>query len=279
MDGLLEAAARTEIQVEVPLQPAWTTKEVDIFRGLDVKDRNSSLGPGQAKCWLGHLNLLHEMLLQEWATVLVMEDDVDWDLAIKYQLSMVAPMIRQVTNSSDTTGQWSPYGNEWDLLWLGHCGELTPKTGTVLTQFDETLPTSPLYRETYGDYTYFPPQLRLVHRSRWPLCTYAYAVTALGARKIYQRAVGGLDRIITTELRQWCEAGVLRCVTVNPELFHHHKEAGRPSSEIARQEGWDDLAAPEKIAYTANIRYSARCNARSDTLVTCQSEYPTDGVD
>jgi hypothetical protein len=244
---------------------------VDLFRGINSTGRKGGLGPGQARCWLGHLNVLHEILVHKWSTVLVMEDDADWDIAVKQQLIMVAPMIRQVLNSSNTIGGGSPYGDQWDLLWLGHCGELTPATG-VLSELDETLPNSPLYREAYGDYTYFSPQLRLVHRSQSPVCTYAYAVTASAAMRIYQLAIGGLDSIITIELREWCAAGILRCVTVNPELFHHHKKAGERSSEIAAIEGWDDMAAPEHVGYTANIRYSARCNSMSRSLVACKSE-------
>ncbi len=101
---------------------------------------------------------------------------------------------------------------------------------------------------------------------------YAYAVTVEGALKMYQEMVGGARDIITVYLRAWCESGLLRCVTVFPELFHHHKKAGEIASEIAVQEGWDDLAAPVAHGYTANIRYSARCNSKSLSAVQCQEE-------
>ena len=255
-------------------QPEWSSYEVDVFRGVNASRGKSHLGPGQARCWLGHLNVLHEILVSKWATALIMEDDADWDIAIKEQVAMVEPMIRQITNSTDDThGQKSPYGNAWDLLWLGHCGDLLPLPGSqVLSAIDETLPESPLYREVYGDHSFHPPHLRMVYSSRSPVCTYAYAVTAEAALRIYQLAAGRRERIITIDLRNWCRNGTLRCVTVNPELFHHHKQAGEPSSEIAVVEGWKERASRAPVGYTANIKYSARCNSGSKAITACQRD-------
>jgi len=269
----MEAAEFTNINVQLVQQPVWTAYEVDVFRGINVTREKTRMGRGQARCWLGHLNVLHEMLVSKWATALIVEDDADWDIAIKHQLAVVAPMIRNITNATDSArGQESPYGNAWDLLWLGHCGDLPPlPRSRVLSAIDETLPESPLYRKVYGDHIYHPPHLRMVYSSRSPICTYAYAVTAEAALKIYQRAAGRRERIITIDLRNWCRDGTLRCVTVYPELFHHHKKAGEPSSEIAVVEGWEDLAATAPVGYTANIRYSARCNSGSETLTACQT--------
>lgn len=197
-----------------------------------------------------------------------MEDDVDWDIAIKHQLSLIAPMIQEVTNASGSINQ-SPYGDGWDLLWLGHCGEATPDFGPVAARIDQSLPESPIYR-LQDDYIYFPPQLRLVHGTNAPICTYAYALTYHGALTIYQMAHGGRPNVITGDLYRYCKKRLLRCVSVNPELFHHHKKAGELNSEIAIVEGWKDGARPPNVTFTANIKHSARCNSKTKMLVTCQ---------
>ncbi|OBT68977.1 hypothetical protein VE03_01418 [Pseudogymnoascus sp. 23342-1-I1] len=234
LEGIQEAAKFTKLGIEVPYQPDWSDEEVDNFRGFEIKGRNTEIGRGQTKCWLGHLNVLHEIINQQWTTALIMEDDADWDIAIKEQMSLIAPLIREVTMTKDAGG--SPYGDSWDLLWLGHCGDAFP--AQIKTAFiDWTLPVSPLYRENDGKYTRFPTQLRMVYKSDGPICTYAYAVTAHAASRIYKLSAKGKDRLITTELREWCQGGVLRCITVNPELFHHHKQVGQVSSEIAVVEG------------------------------------------
>ncbi|KAI0876044.1 hypothetical protein GGS24DRAFT_514581 [Hypoxylon argillaceum] len=269
LDGLIEAANRTGIDVEVPAQPKWTTREVDIFRRVALAPNSevpSKKGRGLAQCWLGHLNVIREILIRGWSTSLIMEDDVDWDIMIKRQLAFVAPMIKKVTISADP----APYGSGWDLMWLGHCGEATPASGRVLSQIDESLPESPIYRRYDGSYSYFPPQLRIVHHTYAPICTYAYALTYNGASTIYQLALGGKEHTITAGLYDYCKNGHLRCVSVNPELFHHHKKAGVSTSQIAVVEGWDTMAKAGDITYTANIRHSARCNSRSKDLVTCQ---------
>ncbi|KAH8888940.1 hypothetical protein GQ53DRAFT_870612 [Thozetella sp. PMI_491] len=272
-DGLYEAADRTGLEIITPFQPEWTDPEVDSFRKVGVEDHKFQMGPGQARCWLGHLNAFREIIANGWSTALVMEDDNDWDIMIKEQMSLVAPMIRQLSNDSNL-GSRSPYGDSWDLLWLGHCGDVKPTAGSdpLVSRMDETLPDSPLYRQMYGDYTYYPPQLRLAHWTIRPGCTYAYAITSAAAQAIYQTGQEGMNEIVTVELRWWCTKGGLKCITVTPELFHHHKKAGEVASEIAVLEGWSELAAPPKVGYTANIKYSARCNSQSKTLVSCQQE-------
>ncbi|KAE8342740.1 hypothetical protein BDV24DRAFT_150316 [Aspergillus arachidicola] len=270
LDGLLKAAKYTHVDLEVPLQPPWSDDEVDVFRGKGVPGRAGHIGRGQARCWLGHLNIWREMIAQNWATVLVMEDDADWDVAVKQQLLRVSPLIRQVSGDKGQV-DWSPYGKAWDLLWLGHCGDYIPESPASL--MDETLPESSLYRENDGRLTNFPSHLRMVHKSVAPICTYAYALTMPAASKLYELSRQGIDRIITDYLREWCQSGTLRCLTVNPEVFHHHKQAGEVSSDIAVVEGWDDLAAKAKSDYTANIRFSARCSSNAGRPVACQNEF------
>ncbi|KAI3247015.1 CAZyme family GT25 [Penicillium roqueforti] len=265
LHGLVEATEFTNLYIDVPSQPVWTDTEVDEFRGYRVHGRHGELGPGQARCWLGHLNIWRQMLLQKWSTALIMEDDADWDITIKQQLLRVAPLIQEVTGATDWS---SPYGNSWDLLWLGHCGDYIP---LQLASFvDETLPGSPMYRENDGRFTEFPHQQRMVHMSVGPICTYAYALTASAASKLYQLSSSGMDKLITTHLREWCQEGFLKCVTVNPELFHHHKQAGEISSEIGVVEGWENRSA---VDFTPNIRYSARCSSKKKRPAACQLEF------
>ena len=202
-----------------------------------------------------------------------MEDDVDWDIAIKDQLSLVAPLIRQITNSTDDRDLW-PYGQQWDLLWLGHCGDLIPQDeNEILAIEDRTLPPTSTYRENYGEYVDFPRFTRMIYMSVTPVCTFAYGVTAASATKIIQLISVGGETSITNKLRILCQQSKLRCVTVNPELFHHHKSAGQLSSDIASIEGWKDADIPAGRDFTANIRYSARCNSRSSQLVSCRNEF------
>lgn len=128
----------------------------------------------------------------------------------------------------------------------------------MIDLYDKTLPKTSLYRENAGDYISLTaePQRRMGHISDGPLCTYGYAITKTAASKIVKYARNGMTEVITTDLRHWCQAEFLLCVTVNPELFHHHKKGGAVASEIAVVEGWAELAAPPPLDFTANIQYS-----------------------
>ena len=51
---------------------------------------------------------------------MVMEDNVDWDVMIKAQMTEVARGTRYMQKAPDSVH--SPYGDHWDLLVTGHCG-------------------------------------------------------------------------------------------------------------------------------------------------------------
>ncbi len=71
-----------------------------------------------------------------------------------------------------------------------------------------------------------PQYTRLVHRSRFPLCTFAYAVTRASAHRLLtelaakESAREGSHAYDITILRA-CISDGMRCLSVNPELFHH----------------------------------------------------------
>jgi hypothetical protein len=100
---------------------------------------------------------------QKLTTALILEDDVDWDLRIKFRMTDVARaarlLVHPVTNTPDeyldqkhprpkadqsytdfnladhTTHEPvdSPYGDlsRWDLFWLGNCGSRFPDASDV----------------------------------------------------------------------------------------------------------------------------------------------------
>jgi hypothetical protein len=72
--------------------------QIDIFTpskpSQQVIDGFLDLGPekaakpdrGSTLAWLGHLEVLQNMVASGSATALILEDDVDWDIAIKSQM-------------------------------------------------------------------------------------------------------------------------------------------------------------------------------------------------
>lgn len=133
-DGLLFAANITELDISIPEQPLWTDEDVSQLRGEGV----STMSRGSALAWLGHLNALRAFLDSEYSTVLIIEDDVDWDIRLRtMQIPVAAAAFRALTSNYNADGldHQNYWGNasSWDVckfqsiprdfnkgVWLNH---------------------------------------------------------------------------------------------------------------------------------------------------------------
>jgi hypothetical protein len=128
------------------------------------------------------------MIEDDVATAFIMEDDGDWDLRLKDQLTQFAVASRALGqhvarssayadparssqkpmqeshvqfdfNNLPRTEQpkHSPYGDHWDLLWFGHCASRFPnrerdstQTGRVVLQSDPSVVQMQQYSRGFG---------------------------------------------------------------------------------------------------------------------------------
>ncbi|KAK8216258.1 hypothetical protein IWZ01DRAFT_196567 [Phyllosticta capitalensis] len=273
-DGMAAAAELTGLAIEYPTQPLWNESDLHAFVENSKGDSPSG---GAAKAWLGHLYTLRQAA--NFSSALILEDDMDWDVAIKTQAVEVAKAIWRLSSPHPVLQQFGrvgqaeedekinwPYGREWDVLWLGHCGSAVPEDQNIIIKYnDTTLPpvTQSAVQEKGLRFVYGPIGS--------PVCSFAYAVTQRGAQRILKKATG--DSVaFDVWLHFACERGVLRCFAVNPELFHQHEMAGAHDSLINGQ----DAGHPVEFEKTNNIWHSARCNVGSNTTVpiSCPKQYP-----
>lgn len=144
--------------------------------------------------------------------------------------------------------QSSPYGDDWDVIWPGHCGEiLQPATNEkvrttsatssthYIIQDDKTVPMVRGQPWANG-LDIYPPHTRVVHSivSNAPSCTFAYAVSARGAQKILDAIPAGqlgtsplpFDRILgnlcTSSINASSSDPAFKCISVQPMLFIRH---------------------------------------------------------
>ncbi|KAI5197304.1 hypothetical protein E4T42_09216 [Aureobasidium subglaciale] len=247
-ESLLLAANITELNITIPDQPVWTDSDVEKF-----KTKNHSLiTRGSAMAWMGHLNVLHWFLDSGLETMLVMEDDVDWDIHLRTsQVPKVAAAMRtllteqsgqlpttntrqKVVTSEQAGGYW---GNpeDWDILYLGHCGDMfTSRDWMNETQVprvavsDSTLP-SPEYMHIltrrFLREIGVPVKTRVVHKSVSPLCTFGFALSRAGAHRLLYEVAGkepeGGSEAYDVRILEACRDLNFRCWSANPELFHH----------------------------------------------------------
>ena len=246
-------------------------------------------------------------------SALIIEDDIDWDLNITQQMIDFAATTRALTqplhfspssyadpsfeNPMEYEGQppdldfdnlprtvtpkRSPYGDNWDVLWLGHCGTVAPNVelsdetlrsqsqalprGRVLHYNDQTVPARhhlAVFEEEFDPRQVFPEHTRVTHHTLDLFCTFAYAVSQRGARRIlYEAGIRKFDKPFDLMLREIC-VGVnerprtATCLTVDPGLFHTFRGFKKSAlSDIMEAQG-DEM----ERAFSPNIRYSVRLN-------------------
>lgn len=220
--------------------------------------------------WRGHMNAIRAVVENRLSSALIMEDDMDWDVNIKSQLSQFAPAARQILNSPSST-QESPYGGEWDLLWLGHCGEHFPEamepklenpdTRKIIVENDPTVPSFNHIKgfPTWKDYA---EHTRFVHTTAGPICTFAYALSYRGAQKVlYDLSVNGLSGPFDNSLSDLCryQKYGMKCVSATPGYFTHHKSRGYMSGDSDIQ-GYGAGGEIREKGTTENVVFSARLN-------------------
>jgi hypothetical protein len=177
------------------------------------------------------------------------------------------PLARLHVNQAQ---YWGDH-NAWDLLYLGHCGDyfnyinpdgkhpdplLNLSDVPHVVYQDPTLPARadlhPFTQRLFGALG-LPMHTRAFHRSKWPLCSFGYAITRPAAERLLadlapaklsesgprafdvallHACIKGSDTPSPTpwknpnphsnsELGQKSASPGLRCWTVNSELFHH----------------------------------------------------------
>jgi len=211
-----------------------------------------------------------------------MEDDVDWDVRLKQSLhdfAVSANALLQISPAHNinfdnlpptAAPQYSPYGDGWDMIWLGHCGMHLPfKGGVVLHENDVTVPQHRHLRSFVAaestPLSIYPEHTRAIMRDvNEGTCSLAYAVTQSAARQIlYNLGLERLDESFDLALRGWCEGsktGTPRvCLGVLPQLFDHHRRVGPGDID-------SDISVPRpefrETAYTNNIRWSVMMNMK-----------------
>jgi hypothetical protein len=144
--------------------------------------------------------------------VLILEDDLDWDIRLRsIQIPLAASATRILMppkrslnlltkQPQNQTQYWGDH-SAWDLLYLGHCGDYLNRVtyeGLVfdnkpfnlndmahLTYPDPTLPARselhPFTQDLFGVLN-IPEHGRTLHRSQFPLCSFGYAVTRPAAK-------------------------------------------------------------------------------------------------
>lgn len=218
---------------------------------------------------------------------MILEDDTDWDWNIKGQLEQFATGVTMLQKASPGEGpRASPYGSQWDTLWIGNC-RIKPDDERQDFYFitnDTTVPPLPFRRSIFNTPHVLPEvfsnDTRIVLRAEKGGCTFGYAITWEGARKVLTSlSLGGDGLIFDVALADMCSGihiAPYNCFGIYPPLISSHRFAGsrdRDSDIRNRTGGYH----PE---YSWDVVYSVIQNApRLLTGATdVRSQWPNETV-
>lgn len=249
-------------------------KSLSSLNGLPSKQASRDRSVGS---WRAHLNFAQTIVRNRVSTALLFEDDADWDISFKSQLELFAAGSRALSSKTPTDTPHSPYGDDWDLLWLGHCGirRQDNDSQTFVIENDPAVPP-PNHRATFGEkgqpnMTSYGNSTRIVFRAGGGLCVYAYALSFRGAQKMLLRqntreGYAPFDLSLNNMCRNDPD---FQCLAVFPQIIDSHKAAG-PENRDSDLGDMSQVKGVRKKGYTFNIVRSVRLNLKQ--LIMGKSE-------
>lgn len=203
---------------------------------------------------------------------MIMEDDSDWDVNIKVQLQTFALRVRALQGTTETPCT-SPYGDDGDILWLGHCG-IECKTDLPFYQApnDPTIPEPRHLLPYWRDPPPFerPDHARLTCTAKDGVCSSIYAMSYHGTQWILAALSvnhsglaeeGDIGAQFDVSLGCMCGNGYLRCFAPYPFLTGDFRPAGaaEKGSDIHDEKG-------EAVGFASwGVLYSTMLNVKQNS--------------
>ncbi|KAK6387240.1 hypothetical protein LTS17_000507 [Exophiala oligosperma] len=196
---------RTDKKDNMRLQARATNFSIEIVDGVigskvsykaipyTFKQNNGTIG-----CWRAHLNVLQKMIEENIQSALILEDDADWDIGLKAQMAELARGSRWLLETapegtSNNHIPHSPYGDGWDMLWVGHCHSepvkgdnrrwVIPHDPTVAPEGSRWYFKGPKM-DKWEKGPDADPQTRVVYQQGFGWCLSGYAVSLRAAQRI-----------------------------------------------------------------------------------------------
>lgn len=189
--------------------------------------------------------------------------------------------------SEDNLPSQSPYGDDWDLLWAGHCGIQNNKTEENarywVTRDDPTAIPVSLWH--HGIPNLDAPVLQGSNFSRYVFeaeqgrCMTSYALSFRGARRLLQHQAFEHASPIDRGIGGFCGtryAGT-RCIGVFPALVYPHRAFGPTAKDSDRHNTagtFRNNSATEGLVFPTKVNLAKLAEEKKGTMVS--SQYPDD---
>ncbi|KAK7202894.1 LPS glycosyltransferase [Myxozyma melibiosi] len=247
--------SRTDRQDAMTLLASWSGLILHHFPGVDGASIERKARPDHTPddmplsalgCWRAHANVWRHFLSTNLETVLVLEDDLDWDVNIHeifelFSLYMQSNTLRTTPPPHHET-ESAPYGLDWDILNLGQCYNQpnADRLDLFATYKDPYLPSS--LDSVFVDMRMMMQQFKLspedmqtnrvVSPSWQPTCTMAYALTRSGAqRMLFHSSYAGLHEPVDLEIISHAQSGKIKGYDLTPPPFNAWRTDGQKDSD------------------------------------------------
>ncbi|KAK9468819.1 hypothetical protein V1512DRAFT_257979 [Lipomyces arxii] len=288
---------RTDRQDAMNLLAAYSDVKLNLIPGVDGKTMSRKEIPDHTPkdvrqtelgCWRAHVNAWRYMLDSHHETMLIVEDDIDWDYNIKDILELLSTEIRKNTElrlkpMTNREQQTAPYGLDWDMLVLGQCNdEANPARRDLYHSYED--PNSPSFSQIFERFIPHMSSLidptkigvqRVISPSYGPICTMGYAITRKGAmRLIAELSYIGLDGAVDEALQHRFMDGGLRGLTVTPPLFNGWRVNGAKDTDNQNWRYYNTVQGLGNAgAFSRNIKNSTRTQMIADLSQNVWEEY------
>ncbi|GKZ29932.1 hypothetical protein AbraIFM66950_007163 [Aspergillus brasiliensis] len=254
----------------IVLGSSATGFRVEFIDGL-VLDEDSSKEFNESKKGLeiftasrAHANAVQRIVADRIKSALILEDDADWDINIKMQLKGIAlgsqqiPKINAPERNATTD---SPYGDSWDVLWIGHCGMKCNSSSPVQMMPHDITAMPSRYLPPY---LYDPPagtggNVRMTCIMERAACSAAYAITYSASQKVLAALTQSMDDEnldFADLLSELCHNGSLECYSIYPSLFGRWKGGRHEEDSSNNDQGADNRQMP----HSSGVMYSTLGN-------------------
>ncbi|KAK9377308.1 uncharacterized protein V1513DRAFT_436001 [Lipomyces chichibuensis] len=209
----------------------------------------SDIRPSVLGCWRAHANAWRYLLETNLETLLIFEDDLDWNPNVKRTLETLSMQMQnskiRLNEPSDYERRIAPYGLDWDVLYLGswrHGGN--PDFKQVVQKWDDPdVPDiSGLNKGKYGNIAALRNfgltdeeigKMRVLAPAYWTMHTTGYAITRRGAQRLlFQMSyLGDMHGDVDVEITRLFREGKLRGYSLTPPAFSQFKVSGYKDSD------------------------------------------------
>lgn len=264
--------------------------------GLPWQNAEMSKDRGVVALFRGHMDAIQHILDENLSSALILEDDSDWDVDVKYAIQRLqqplATLIKSFDRKNDSTivstknDPWLT--SEWDVLNIGACIEMPFKGDDRKGEVDLDHPPYVAYKDKTLDYREHtheslvqlldgynltlprrddhetPSQIeagnyhRIVTLSNKPICTNAYAVSKKGAMKLLYHFSKAFDMPIDVKLMLMSVKSEIRSYTVSPPIMDQWKaiDAEFRSSDKFHPASVKFVQEDEKLNHNPWVGYS-----------------------